>query len=117
MRPPVAAAIARTASGAPPDRLEVLLQRTIALLAEFLQPFLRERLAGALCDQPGQMGHGLAEEDLAGLSRGQRPAACGQHFRKHTGHQRLGIDQYAVAVEQHGIEGKTGHLQLQGAMQ
>ena len=52
------------------------------------------------------MGHGLAEEDFTRLRRGQRPAASGQHFRKDPGHQWLGIDQYAVTVEQHGIEGK-----------
>ncbi len=51
------------------------------------------------------MGHGLAEEDLTRLRRGQRPAAC-VSISEHAGDQWLGIDEYAVAVEQHGIEGK-----------
>ncbi|KAG0924201.1 hypothetical protein G6F32_014006 [Rhizopus arrhizus] len=96
------------------DGLQVTLQRDVALQAEFLQPFLGERLAGAFLDQAGQMGHRLAEEDFTRLCRGQRPATLGQHFGEHAGHQRLGIDQHAVTVEQHGIEGKTGHLQLLG---
>jgi hypothetical protein len=100
-------AIARTASGAPwPGSATRSLQRPVALLAEFLQPFLGERLAGALFDQPGQMGHGLAEEDLAGLRRGQRGQPRSVSISERTGHQWLGIDQYAVAVEQHGIKGK-----------
>lgn len=91
----------------PLDRFKVTFQCLVALLAELLQPFLGEWLAGALCDQPCQMGHGLAEEDFTRLRRGQRPAACAQHFRENAGDQRLGIDEYAVAVEQHGIKRET----------
>lgn len=62
------------------DCFEVLFQCMIVLLVEFFQLFFCEWFVGVFCDQFGQMGYGLVEEDFVGLSWGQWLVVCGQYF-------------------------------------
>jgi hypothetical protein len=91
------------------DLDQVAVQRGIAALAELIEPIRRDRGARARFDQRQFVPDGLAREDLHGFRMRDAPAQLIEHVGQHAAGDGFGIDQDAVAVEQHGIEGKISH--------
>ncbi|MNT25061.1 hypothetical protein D3C72_1605660 [compost metagenome] len=91
------------------DFKQVAVQRIVAALAELVEPVLRDRGAGARLDQGQLVLDRLSGENLHGLRVRDGPAQFVEHVGQHAAGDGFGIDQDAVAVEQHGVKGKISH--------